>query len=147
MSIHVARRVPAPPRRGQHSTGGLREAEHTVVHPRLPGSCGAPRDAAPSPRLADLTRTTIVLPSPRGSPQVPRVVLVGDEEQLESVTGERIAALEAVEPERTKGREAGPETGRSAGQESEGAASQGRDNAPGMERNGAAKGVDRGLGL
>ena len=32
-------------------------------------------------------------------------------EQLEAVTGERIAALEAVEPERAKGRDGGLETG------------------------------------
>ena len=68
-------------------------------------------------------------------------------EQLEAATGERIAALEAVEPERAKGREAGLDAGRSAGPESGGAASQERGKAPGMERDGAAKGLDRGLGL
>ena len=68
-------------------------------------------------------------------------------EQLEAATGERIAALEAVEPERAKGREAGLDAGRSAGPESGGAASQERGKAPGMEREGAAKGPDRGLGL
>ena len=68
-------------------------------------------------------------------------------EQLEAVTGERIAALEAVEPERAKGRDGGLEAGRSAGRESDGAASPGRDKSPRMERDGAAKGVDRGLGL
>ncbi len=68
-------------------------------------------------------------------------------EQIEAVTGERIAALEAVEPERAKGREAGLEAGRSAGREIDGAASRERDKVPGMERDGAAKGVDRGLGL
>ena len=68
-------------------------------------------------------------------------------EQLEAVTGERIAALEAVEPERAKGRGDGLEAGRSAGRESDGAASQERGKSPGMERDGAAKGVDRGLGL
>ena len=57
------------------------------------------------------------------------------------------AEVAAVEPERAKGREAGPEAGRSAGRESDGAASQERDKAPGMERDGAAKGADRGLGL
>ena len=36
-------------------------------------------------------------------------------ERLEAVTGERIAALEAVEPERVKGREAGLDGDRSAG--------------------------------
>ena len=34
--------------------------------------------------------------------RIPRVVLVGDENQLESVTGERIASLEAVKPEGAK---------------------------------------------
>ena len=33
-------------------------------------------------------------------------------EQLEAVTGERFAALEAVEPERAKGQEGGAEAGR-----------------------------------
>ena len=33
-------------------------------------------------------------------------------EQREAVTGERIAALEAVEPERAKGQEGEPEAGR-----------------------------------
>ena len=44
-------------------------------------------------------------------------------------------------------RDGGLEAGRSAARESEGAASQERDKAPGMERDGVAKGVDRGLGL
>ena len=63
--------------------------------------------------------------------------------------GERIAALEAVEPDPAKGRDGGLETGRSAGRESDGAASQGRGKSPepGMKRDGAAKGVDRGIGL
>ena len=51
-------------------------------------------------------------------------------EQLESVTGERIAALEAVEPER-RARERGARVAR-AGQ---------------VARDGAAKDLDRGLGL
>ena len=68
-------------------------------------------------------------------------------EQLEAVTGERIAALEAVEPERAKGRDGGLDAGRSAGRESDRAAPQERGKSPGMERDGAAKGVDRGLGL
>ena len=69
------------------------------------------------------------------------------QEQLEAATGERIAALEAVGPERAKGRDGGLDAGRSAGRESDGAASQERGQSPGMEREGAAKGVDRGLGL
>ena len=36
-------------------------------------------------------------------------------EQLEAATGERIAALEAVEPERANGREAAPDDGRNTG--------------------------------
>ena len=38
-------------------------------------------------------------------------------EQLEAVIGERIAALEAVEPEKVKGRDAGLEAGRGADRE------------------------------
>ena len=68
-------------------------------------------------------------------------------EQLEAATGERIAALEAVESDKAKGRDGGLDASRSTGRESEGAVSQGRDKAPGMERDGATKGVDRGLGL
>ena len=79
-----------------------------------------------------------------------RAVFVTDDraalkEQLEAVIGERITALEAVEPDRAKGREAG----RSAARETEGAASQGRDKSPepAMEPSRTPKGVDRGLGL
>ena len=66
-------------------------------------------------------------------------------EQLEAVTGERIAALEAVEPERAKGRDGGLEAGRSAGREDSAAPSPERDRAP--ERTHAPKAIDRGLGL
>ena len=38
-------------------------------------------------------------------------------EQLEAVTGKRIAALEAVEPDKAKGRERGPDVNRSASHE------------------------------
>ena len=48
-------------------------------------------------------------------------------ETLEAVTGERIAALEAVEPERAKGREAGLDSGRSAGREEDASSSQERE--------------------
>ena len=68
-------------------------------------------------------------------------------EQLEAATGERIAALEAVEPDKAKGREAGLEGGRSAGRESDPSASQERDKSPAMEQDRAAKSIDRGLGL
>ena len=67
-------------------------------------------------------------------------------EQLEAVTGERIAALEAVEPERAKAREAGLDTGPGAGRENDTSASRERDKSPTPESR-APKGVDRALGL
>ena len=66
-------------------------------------------------------------------------------EQLEAATGERIAALEAVGPDKTKGRETPLGEDRSSGRERD--TPRGRDRAPGMERDRAAKSVDRGLGL
>ena len=70
-------------------------------------------------------------------------------ERLEAVTGERIAALEAVEPERAKGREGGLDAGRSAGGESGESAWPERDgpSGPELEQDRGAKGVDRDLGL
>ena len=70
-------------------------------------------------------------------------------EQLEAVTGERIAALEAVEPERAKAREAGLDAGRSADREGGESASHERDKSPEpeLEQDRGAKGVDRDLGL
>ena len=70
-------------------------------------------------------------------------------EQLEAATGERIAALEAVEPEKAKGREGAPETGRSAEREGEGSPSQDRERSlePAMEQSRAPKSPDRDLGL
>ena len=70
-------------------------------------------------------------------------------EQLEAVTGERIAALEAVEPERAKGREGGLDAGRSAGGESGESTSPERDepSGPELEQGRGAKGVDCDLGL
>ena len=70
-------------------------------------------------------------------------------EQLEAVTGERIAALEAVEPDKAKGRDVGLEAGRGAGRESEGAASQeqGGSPKPEMEPSPAPKGIGRDVGL
>ena len=68
-------------------------------------------------------------------------------EQLESATGERIAALEAVEPDRAKGRETSRGEDRGLGREQDTSGARGRDKTPGMERDGAPKGVDRGLGL
>ncbi len=69
--------------------------------------------------------------------------------QLEAATGERIAALEAVEPDRAKGQDAGLEAGRSAGHESRASVPQERDRSPEreMERTRAPKSVDRDLGL
>ena len=70
-------------------------------------------------------------------------------EQLEAATGERIAALEAVGPEKAKGQEAGLEAGRSAGRESGASVSRERDRTPEPEMEGtrAPKGMDRDLGL
>ena len=61
--------------------------------------------------------------------------------QLQAVTGERIAALEAVEPERAKPREAGLEMDRSAGRESDPSLSRESEQTP------EPKSVDRGLSL
>ena len=73
----------------------------------------------------------------------------GLREQLEAVTGERIAALEAVKPERAKGRVAGLDADRSTGLD--GAARESRQpertSGPDMEKARAPKRVDRDLGL
>ena len=70
-------------------------------------------------------------------------------ETLEAVTGERIAALEAVEPERATGRAAGQDADRSAGRD--GGASDSRQpersSGPDMEEARTPKSVDRDLGL
>ena len=70
-------------------------------------------------------------------------------EQLETVTGERIAALEAVEPERAKDRAAGVDADRSAGRESGSGESRQpeRSSGPDMEEARTPKSVDRDLGL
>ena len=62
-------------------------------------------------------------------------------EQLEAVTGERIAALEAVEPEAVKGREAELGMDRNAGRKSGPAATREPD------RTREPNGIDRGLSL
>ena len=69
-------------------------------------------------------------------------------EPLEAVTGERIAALEAVEPERAKDRETELETGRSAAREDDAPASREKERTsePELEQAHAPKGVDRELG-
>ena len=70
-------------------------------------------------------------------------------ERLEAATGERIAALEAVEPDQAKGQEVGVDEGRTAGGEGDASVTQGRDRAqaPAMEQVHAPKSVDRGLAL
>ena len=70
-------------------------------------------------------------------------------ETLEAVTGERIAALEAVEPERAKNRAAGLDADRSAGREGGAFESRQPERTPGpdMEEARTPKSVDRDLGL
>ena len=70
-------------------------------------------------------------------------------ETLEAVTGERIAALEAVEPERAKDRAAGLDVDRSAGRDGGIAESRQpeRTSGPDMEEARTPKSVDRDLGL
>ena len=70
-------------------------------------------------------------------------------EQLEAATGERIAALEAVEPDKAKGREAEPEGGRSSGDERGASVSKesGRTSGSEMEQDRAPKSLDRDLAL
>ena len=68
-------------------------------------------------------------------------------EQLEAATGERIAALEAVEPERAKGREAEPDAVRDRDRSSDRAVPRERTAGPGMEKARAPKSVERDLGL
>ena len=68
-------------------------------------------------------------------------------EQLEAATGERIAALEAVEPERAKGREGEPDLGREKDRASDRATSREQTGGPELEKARAPKSADRGLGL
>lgn len=70
-------------------------------------------------------------------------------ERLEAVTGERIAALEAADPDKAKGREAELEADGSAGRDSGTPESRDRGRSPGpeMESERAPKNVDRELGL
>ena len=69
--------------------------------------------------------------------------------QLQAATGERIAALEGVAPERVTGRGAGSDAGRSAGGDGDARVSKEQDRAPepAQEPVRAPKGVDRDLGL
>ncbi|MDE0523129.1 MAG: hypothetical protein OXH79_14350 [Boseongicola sp.] len=70
-------------------------------------------------------------------------------EQLEAVTGERITALEAVEPDRAKDREAGLEGGRSEDRGIGESASRDRDRSSGpeIEPGPGGRSVDRDLGI
>ena len=70
-------------------------------------------------------------------------------ETLEAVTGERIAALEAVGAERVKGPKTAPAADRGDGRESGGTSERQRDRTSGaeLEQTRAPKSVDRGLGL
>ena len=70
-------------------------------------------------------------------------------ETLEAVTGERIAALEAVEPERAKDRAAGLDADKSAGRDGGAAMSREREStsSPEIEEARTPKSVDRELGL
>ena len=65
-------------------------------------------------------------------------------EQLEAASGERIAALEAVEPERAKGHGAPPGTGRDTGKGIESGA---RTTDAELEKARAPRSADRELGL
>ena len=70
-------------------------------------------------------------------------------EQLEAVTGERIAALEAVGEDRAKGREAGPEADGSGVPDRDASESRRpeRTSEPAIDRSRGPKSVDRELGL
>ena len=70
-------------------------------------------------------------------------------EQLEAVTGERIAALEAVGAEKDRGRETGPDADRSARREDGGTPVRQRERASGagMEKARMPRSADRELGL
>ena len=119
---------------------------------RVPGANGGHRDRGdggePSPphHAAELLRRDLARAGPAELVTDDRAAL---REQLESVTGERIAALEAVEPERVKGREAGLDGGRSPGRESDASESRERDRAPGpeMEQARVPKGIERDMAL
>ena len=65
-------------------------------------------------------------------------------EQLEAATGERIAALEAVEPDKAKGREVTPEAGRDS---LKGTETEERTRGPDAEKVRAPKSVEREFGL
>ena len=74
----------------------------------------------------------------------------GLREQLEAVTGERIAALEAVGPEDRKATAKTPATGnsgRSADRGGEAALEQERPTEPEMEQARGPKGVERDMGM
>ena len=70
-------------------------------------------------------------------------------ERLEAVTGERIAALEAVGPDKAKGREGGMEKGGESSRDSDGTVPQERDRSsePATEQSRAPKSLDRDFNL
>lgn len=68
-------------------------------------------------------------------------------EQLEAVTGERIAALEAVEPERARGREAGLDRDCTMDPVRDSSEPRDRGPEPDTEKTRAPKSVDRNLAL
>ena len=116
---------------------------------RMPPSSDSSRHSSTNSRLTTQKSFYVEISRARD-----RAELVTDDkaalkEQLEAATGERIAALEAVEADRAKGREAGADAGRSA--EREGGLSRSRDpdrvSEPAMEQSRGSKGVDRDLGL
>ena len=67
--------------------------------------------------------------------------------QLEAATGERIAALEAVEPERTKGQAAELDASRDRDRSSDRAGQRERTSGPRVEKGRAPESLDRGFGL
>ena len=68
-------------------------------------------------------------------------------EQLEAATGERFAALEAIEPDTARGRGAEPDAVRDKNRSNDRAISRERAGGREMERARAPKGLDRDLGL
>jgi len=68
-------------------------------------------------------------------------------EQLEAATGERIAALEAIEPDKAKGRGAEPDAGRDKVPSGDRTVQREPSGGPELEQTRAPKGIDRDLGM
>ena len=104
---------------------------------------------AKHPNLTNLKTLHVEISHARDRAELATDEKPGLREQLEAVTGERIAALEAVKPERAKGRVAGLDADRSTGLD--GAVWESRQpertSGPDMEKARAPKSVDRDLGL